>query len=239
MKIIGGYDYYDTIGGYHSDDTRIFIRQKPYSYETKDTHEWVKLSLSQAIVLNYYLETSISTVEVIFCGKYYFGLCLTNSFPGVSPSKKYIWSFEDFQASVASGEIKFHEKNYLYYTREKVKIVERLEKLFIRKNYSPEKELIDNGVVIATRFGSGFPEYRQDEAHYKWSKNPSGLKDINFASVVPPWEAYQEIEMYLGTILVNDDINMVKVSDATKLTKYGFDRWSFKNKIHTAKPRGA
>lgn len=234
MKIIGGYDYYDTIGGYQKDDSRVFLRQKPYSYETKDTHEVVILSLPRAITFHHYIDTPMSTIEVIFCGKYYFGVCLD-----ILSTKKYIWTFEDFEASVASKEIKFYDKNYYSYTSEKVKIIDKFKELFIRKNYKPEKELIDNGVVIATRTGTGFPEYNSDKRNFRWSKNPSGLKDINFASVVPPWEAYQEIEMYLGTILVNDDVNMVKVSDETKLFKYGFDKWSFKNKIHPAKPRGA
>jgi hypothetical protein len=32
---------------------------------------------------------------------------------------------------------------------------------------------------------------------------------------------------------------MVTVSDKVKARKYGFDEWSFRNKIHPAKPRGA
>lgn len=239
MKIIGGYDYYDTVGGYQSDDTLTFVRQKPYSHETKDTHEYVKLSHELSLYFPYYVESTLTTMEVIFCGKYYFGICLHIYPPGKMPIMKYIWTFEHFQELIASGEIKFHEKNYYYYAREKEKLLERVKELFIRKNYSPSKELIDNEIVIATRFSTGYPEYRKDVSHFMWSKNPSGLKDINFASVVPPWEAYQEIEMYLGTILVNDKSNMVTVSDKVKARKYGFDEWSFRNKNHPAKPRRA
>jgi hypothetical protein len=239
MRIIGGYDYYDTVGGYQNDDTRTFIRQKPYSYETKDTHEYVKLSLPRAI--NFYRNflEDVSSVEVIFCGKYYFGLCLYKPFTGSLPTRKYIWSFEHFQELVSSKEIEYVEGRYYYYSEDKAKFNKKLKELFVRKNYSPEKELIDNEVVIATRYSTDFPEFRDHENVFMWSKNPSSLKDINFASVVPPWEAYQEIEMYLGTILVNDKSNMVTVSDKVKARKYGFDEWSFRNKIHPAKPRGA
>lgn len=240
MKIIGGYDYYDGVGGFRSDDENlIFKRQKPYSYYTKDTHEWVKLSIPEPPVSMYYhFEESISKTEVIFCGTHYFGLCLYKSLPGRPLTSTYIWSFDHFQELISKKEITPIDRGYRYYPVERGKFIDTLKELFIPRKYSPEKEIIDNGVVIATRSSENSVEYRKDPKNFMWSKNPTGLSEMNFASVVPPWEAYQEIEMYLGTILVNDKTDMIKVSDETKLKKYGFDKWSFKNKIHPAKPRG-
>jgi hypothetical protein len=233
MKIIGGHDYYDSVGGYSEDD-RVFIRQKPYSYDTKDTHEWVKLSLPLPPFSPHLFRENINSMEVIFCGKHYFSLYFTESLHG-SLTTTYIWNFKTFKKFIDEGIINFDDYRYRYYGDQKKKTLEIIEKAFTPTLYVKDYELINNGVVIATREGPNFNK----EKDYIWSKNPVGLKDIGFASVVPPWEAYQEIEMYLGTILVNDKDRMVNVSDKVKLSKYGFDKWSFKNKVHNSKPRGA
>jgi hypothetical protein len=236
MKIVGGYDYYDSVGGYQSDDTRTFVRQKPYSWEVKDTHEWVTLSLPRPEYHSYKFEEDVRTIEVIFCGQYYFGLYYRTSGLREPAQTHYIWDFETFKKELADKKLHFDEGKWFYYVNKR-HAIDDIEKLFQRVRYPLEEELIKNGVVIATR-DSGL--YTNDRKSFrKWSKNPSGLKDIHFASVVPPWEAYQEIEMYLGTILVNDADKMINVSDDVKLGKYGFDKWSFKNKVHNSKPRGA
>jgi hypothetical protein len=232
MKIIGGYDYYDSVGGYQDDISRTFVRQKPYSYDTKDTHEWIDLSLPLPNYYYYNFTEGVQSLEVIFCGKYYFGLYYYATLPGKPQVKTIIWDFETFEDNLKTEKLHFHESKYY-----KKQAIDSIKKLFDRKRYPNENELIKNGVVIATRDSGVFSSDRK--IRERWSKNPSGLKDIHFASVVPPWEANQEIEMYLGTILVNDADKMINVSDTVKLKKYGFDNWSFKNKIHNSKPRGA
>jgi hypothetical protein len=238
MKIIGGYDYYDSVGGFHTDDTRTFVRQKPYSYDTKDTHEWVTLSLPRKKYFPREFDEDVFSIEVIFCGKHYFGLYYRTSGLREPSQIHYIWDYETLQLHLKEEKLHFDEGKYFFRINH-YHALEHIEKLFIPMKYERETELIENGVVIATRHGEDLVSYGLDEKNFKWTKNPSGLKDIHFASVVPPWEAYQEIEMYLGTILVNDADKMVNVSDKVKLGKYGFDKWSFKNKIHPAKPRGA
>ena len=236
MKIIGGYDYYDSVGGYQNDATRTFVRQKPYSWEVKDTHEWVTLSLPRPEYHKYKFEEDVGTIEVIFCGQYYFGLYYRTFGLRETAQTHYIWDFATLEDALKAKKLHFDEGRYFYYANKR-HAIDDIDENFDRKRYPMEDELIKNGVVIATR-DSGL--YTNDRKSFRrWSKNPSGLKDIHFASVVPPWEAYQEIEMYLGTILVNDADKMVNVSDDVKLGKYGFDKWSFKNKVHNSKPRGA
>lgn len=215
MRIIGGYDYYDTVGNFSKDASDItFVRQKAFTRETKDTHEWITLP-KKVPFKNNYLEWHVSTVEVIFCGTYYFGVTYRTD-RGI----KYYWKYSD----LIDDKIDFFDYDWNNSSKE---LKKRLEEEFVPRKFFDQDALIRNNVVIAVRF-------REEN---QWSKNPTGLKEIGFASVVPPWEAYQEIEMFLGTILVNDQSKMVSVSDKSKALKYGFDKYSFRNINHPAKPR--
>ena len=58
-------------------------------------------------------------------------------------------------------------------------------------------------------------------------KNPI-LKDYDFASVVGPYEAYQEISVFLGNELSSQmDPNLDRTDKDIRDSK-GFDDWSFK-----------
>ena len=56
------------------------------------------------------------------------------------------------------------------------------------------------------------------------------LRDYNFYKVVDPWTAYQEIQMFVGNNLVNDDNKQVKLSDKTLQGKHGFGEMSFRKR---------
>lgn len=54
-------------------------------------------------------------------------------------------------------------------------------------------------------------------------KNPR-LTDLGFASLVEPWSARQEIEMYLGSVLCQRTMPPIALSNEERLEKHGFDR---------------
>lgn len=58
-------------------------------------------------------------------------------------------------------------------------------------------------------------------------KNPI-LKDIGFQSIVDPWQTYQEIDRYIGNVLVNREIDDFVMTDELKRDSKGMDKWSFK-----------
>jgi len=58
-------------------------------------------------------------------------------------------------------------------------------------------------------------------------KNPC-LKDIGFESFKPPFEAFQEISMFLGNVLTSDKMPEVKITDNILRDEKGFDDWSFR-----------
>ncbi|EGR2227507.1 hypothetical protein QX249_12815 [Vibrio parahaemolyticus] len=54
------------------------------------------------------------------------------------------------------------------------------------------------------------------------------LKEFQFAKVVEPCLAFQEIEMYLSGVMGAGDKPMIEISDEDKRDAKGFDDWSFK-----------
>lgn len=222
MRIIGGYDYYDGVGGYQKDDL-IFTRQKPYSYETKDTHTWIDLKYKPRFhphFLNFYYYF----VEVIFCGTYYLGIKHYSTKDG---KDYYYWKYSDLVKDVGMD---FLKDRYYVSDSNKKEYARKLEIAMVPSKFPNQNILIENKVVIATRGDS--------ETNGKdWSINHSGLGKIGFASVIDPWTAYQEIEMFLGSLLVDDKDKMVVLSDKSKALKYGFDKYSFRNTNHPSKPR--
>ena len=65
---------------------------------------------------------------------------------------------------------------------------------------------------------------------YKQTKvtgNPI-LKDYNFVTVVDPYTAYQELEMYIGGVLGNTETNVATVDDEHRYAGHGFNKESFR-----------
>ena len=58
---------------------------------------------------------------------------------------------------------------------------------------------------------------------------PSSRPDnLEFVKVVDPYTAWQELSMYVGNVLSNNEPDMASISDISMRDKKGFDRLSFK-----------
>lgn len=57
--------------------------------------------------------------------------------------------------------------------------------------------------------------------------NPN-LKDFEFAKVVDPFSAFQEIQMYISGVLGVNEKPVITVSDKDRIAAHGFDKWSFR-----------
>lgn len=237
MRIIGGHDYYDGVVPFDTDRSRVFLR---------DARE-VELPLTKH---NFRVQTfpkgwgsELYALELIFCGKRYLGLelALSRSVPGQFTTERqnhFIWTFERYKDLQRTLGFTFETVNKRNRRWDDTSLYENdLEDFFIPKEATDlSRWLLDERVLVAIA-----PPQRNRWGNTKvpWVINGDGLKDVHFASAVEPWRAYQELDMFLGTILVGDEDRMVKVSDKTKLAKYGFDNWSFKNAVHAGKPRGS
>lgn len=60
----------------------------------------------------------------------------------------------------------------------------------------------------------------------KITKNPI-LKDLTFSKIMDPERCFQEISMYIG-MHMNDQMEMVEISDPHRIAGHGFDKMSFR-----------
>ncbi len=226
MRIIGGHDYYDGLTT-HSDKTRVFLRDRREVALPKPKVFHLKLSGLGGF-------DDVVSLEVIFCGRRYRGLSIRLHRNTVSEIN-YFWSATKLRDYIADhGCLRFIEAPKVrWHTRSASYLYEKdLDTFF---SPAPIEAALLEWVVRERALVAIAPT----QNHVKeWVINSDGLKDLWFYQAVAPWEAYQELEMFLGTILVGDEDRMVKVSDEIKLRKYGFDKWSFKNIVHAHKPRG-
>lgn len=70
-------------------------------------------------------------------------------------------------------------------------------------------------------------------------RNPV-LKNYGLEKIIDPYTAFQELTMYIGNILVDDNTDMESISDESLMKSKGFDEWSFKkvgknSRYHTEK----
>ena len=54
------------------------------------------------------------------------------------------------------------------------------------------------------------------------------LKDYEFYKVVDTFQAFQEIQMFLGGVLGRGEKEIIQVADKYKIEQHGFDKWSFR-----------
>jgi hypothetical protein len=54
------------------------------------------------------------------------------------------------------------------------------------------------------------------------------LKDVAFFKVLDAWQAFQELEMFLGGIAAPENRPPVAISDKDRIAQRGFDRYSFR-----------
>jgi hypothetical protein len=65
----------------------------------------------------------------------------------------------------------------------------------------------------------------------KDSTKDAMLRNIEFASVIDPYTAFQELSMFLTNVIGIQENPIVEVSNKTKIDKHGFDKQSFRHPV--------
>ena len=65
-----------------------------------------------------------------------------------------------------------------------------------------------------------------NEGYYFTSNLP--LKEVEFFKKFDPWQAYQELSMYIGGVIAPESKPMIKIEDKYKIMEHGFDKMSFR-----------
>lgn len=217
MRIVGGKDYYDSAMAYGQDTETVFVRHK---HSTTDPvvdfpylGNWIYVPnhyRTQSLIDNKGIRWSINGITVIFAGICYHGI-EAHSYSSEIPSSRYFWSHASYSDWLLK---KFNRVPVYTHKNDRA----NPEKAFRSEEVSHnlKKFVEDNKIIVAIANDKNM-----------WI-NTDGLKDIGFAKVIDPYQAFQTLAMYVGN-LPKDGPPMVEIEDENiKLKKHSMDKWSFR-----------
>lgn len=230
MKLISKFhDYYDSVA--YSDEP-IFIRKMEIlestsvsveitdkALEIMDKFRWISyFNKSKKVVLCQQLVDSL----LCFCGKIY---------PVLQINSDLFCNLNKLNAYRDGEEIIISKSCFPFDKRNGVGSFEEHFKNIIQESngnalaYDLNVALKTPIVLISKCRNLKIPTDRRKYIQYEVN---SKLSLVNFQAVMTPWQTYQEIEMFLGTILVENQDKPAIMNDELKRDSKGFNEWSFK-----------
>ena len=94
-----------------------------------------------------------------------------------------------------------------------------------------QEDLVKARIVIA-----GLYDVADEFNVVDWHKDVP-LKDVSFYKVWDPYQAYQELDMYISGVLGQQEKETINISDKDRIYQHGFDSYSFR-KLPEEKKRG-
>lgn len=223
MRIISKFsDYYDSVMKEGQDRSVVYVREKAI-VEVPRKQESILPHVNSSLSVGYYAALSINNVDrrefmyLGFCGKIYPVLRIE-----FANEVNCFYSFEDVKSFCEEKGIEFRKSAYRVRNFLGHLDARRIEdtKYFFEQNTSQLSHLFHNHNVPCFI-------YFKDNNGAKLELNPN-LKDLKFFKVKDTYSCFQDISMYVSGVLKSPENLMVKISDQDKLSKHGFDKWSFK-----------
>lgn len=214
MRLIGGHDFYDSALSYGRDDDLIYVRKKE---EIEIPHP--PIHPSEVSIGTSYNSQNVNPFEIIFAGKLYYGIKISKE-----TQTEYVYSVESLIKTLDKFNMNISQIGRINYRS--LFDISQLSEHFIPFDISEfcrENKIISG---VTTR------EIRWSKVYNKnYSKtifqNNATLKDYEFQKVLNPFEAMQQLSMWVGNLSTNEN-NMATISDKDKIHKHGFDNWSFR-----------
>lgn len=224
------HDYYD-IGrsfGYDPQDVR-YVRERKSIYD--QVSKWRETIRGVPHSRNFEhrrngVRIEIYPFRVLFCGKFYNGTQVIESWwthnkllgSVYSSLHTYWYSYAAFyQYFLKYPKINWHDIDG--YRWDRVRYSEFLKP--VPESEYLRKKCIDEGVTILYYQ----PSHKDENERFVLNRE---LKNLDFQRIMPPYQAYQEIDMWVSGVLPQPDRPMLTVSDEVKIHKRGFDKWSFR-----------
>lgn len=255
MKIISKFkDYYDCGLFYGVDKSVVYVRHTSEPLTTKEiSSDSVYLPFHKSVVssenvnLKFINFISKKFQILMFCGKAYpiIEIDIRKVFNAKDPFKKLnsihtAYSYQDYIKIITEFMTKKEEGTFL----KKLDVdVERdhwnAEKRYIQRYFDQELSSVEktyeyihyeNGCPVFLLF---FDRLITHQRHYNrdltanFIENPI-LKDLNFYNVVDPYNAFRDIEMFLGGVMAQAENKMIQIDDEHLAQAKGFDCYSFK-----------
>lgn len=223
MRIIGGKDYYDSARSLGEDNNTVFIRHKDNAenYQKIESIDYLgkippsRSDISRASMI----AREFAIINVIFAGVMYVGIQHTST----NFKKTTVWNYDDALELSEKTKLSFQfgSKKYRWHSESLSDFKSMFEPWKISQRFLDT--LIERGISIAIYDGS---ETRKNNM---WKINTDGLHKYNFVKVINPYQAFQELSMWVGGVLPQPSKPIVEIKDEkVMLAKHSMDKWSFR-----------
>lgn len=158
--------------------------------------------------------------KIIFCGKPYVALSFESpwSNPHLSVPPEYFYTPDQVFRFCESRGIDLYQYSKKRTWPPTTKTLKEAIVDFFKVRELDKDWLIENKVICVALDYVGMAPY----SGLGVIVNPC-LKDYQFAKAVDPYQAWQELEMWIGGTLAFPQNQMVEISDESKVKKHGFD----------------
>lgn len=232
MKIISKFrDYYDSfsyVGDYDDDICyHRFTKNEKLDSDDENRLYWIK-QLNESYNRSSIHMGMLESV-VVFCGKLYlkiyqvntklFELYQENYYASYDDKPKFAWNQHLYQKRSWIGNI-FQEGKHSHYFNELIKD----DWSWLNKKYLSPVIEIQN--LVTTSSNGGNRSTSKTTRETRLILNPN-LDELGFPAAVDSYIAYHEIERFIDMQL-NNQPEIVEISDEDNLKKKGFDKYSFR-----------
>lgn len=232
MKIIGkGKDYYDSALRFGHDSGLYFMRSLSVFFEsTRDDLGFAEHTFlfdgmpSRSSVRNAkFGKLALTPFRVAFCGKLYHGIKTEFWSPDAmhdwdGPAKvDYLYNSDALALLVDDTKLGQPEKPQKWDT-------DAVPGLLAFLDATPPNH---HAFFVGTGEAIVLAETGQGYHSRQVTINPT-LADVAFFKVLDPWQAFQELEMFLGGIAAPENGPPVVIADKDRVTQHGFDKMSFR-----------
>lgn len=220
MRIISGFvDYYDGVGNIFRDDFPVFVRQSRFMTDEEDsaiakvameicdrtlyrtTRNSFKYHFSESLYNRFSL--------VFFCGKIY--PLITVSSTGLTNAETKLYTFDAYENFIKLRNKKLDKFSF--------SLAQKFFKAF------DKKECIDLFLQLKS------PCFRFSFEYPMSSEFCPILNKLEFFKVFGAYQAYQELDMFVGGVMTQADTPTVTITDKDRIVQHGFNEQSFRNPI--------
>lgn len=159
---------------------------------------------------------------LLFCGEFH---------PFVRLPGCVCWDFESFAQAVKLKERPYCKRSWCYAQKE---VFAKSRAMFTQETILPRFKTLNLRlrcpIVLLDMQEKPLGPIREHEPEryrVRFTLNPC-LADLDFASIIPPFDAYQKLESYLFNELAEQNDPPVEISDDIRRDSHGFDRHSFR-----------
>lgn len=222
MRIISSFkDYYDGVQAHGQDGDLKYIRERKI-IERERKIKAIPLSHSRYHD-NTFENAWTYNFSLKFCDHIYRGLGIV--LKGEGPKEFRVYNFDQIQKLLDEKKLEPNKFKSKYRMRFKWRPGDDLEKL---KKYFAEKQRAEQYVLNETEMNCPAILYTTlDYGRYQITFNPL-LKGLDFQPIFDPYQAYQELYMFLANI-AEPRKSIPHIDDKTMVEIKGFDkRFSFR-----------